>query len=140
MSDLSDVLHAVELGSAPIVEECTLPLLEVRRAQRLIGEVVAVALALTDEVHKVVTAVGIALIEDDAHIARLARGVKAEIIELLHHLTLVDVLIQAALGVRAAVLAEGVGQLREVILGLVALRPALEQDGSFFNVTMEGSA
>ena len=72
-----------------------------------------------------VAAVGIALIEDHAHIARLARGVKAEVIELLHHLTLVDVLIQAALGVRAAVLAEGVGQLREVILGLVALRPAL---------------
>ena len=72
-----------------------------------------------------VAAVGIALVKDDVHIARLARGVKAEIIELLHHLTLVDVLIQAALGVRAAVLAEGVGQLREVIFGLVALRPAL---------------
>ena len=74
MSDLSDVLHAVELGSAPVIEERTLPLLEVRRAQRLIGEVVAVALALTDEVHQVVAAVGIALVKDDVHIARLARG------------------------------------------------------------------
>ena len=72
-----------------------------------------------------VAAVGIALIEDDAHVTRLARGVKAEIVELLHHLALVDVLIQAALGVRAAVLAEGIGQLCEVVLGLAALRPAL---------------
>ena len=66
-----------------------------------------------------VPGVAAALAVDDAGVTGLVTG-KAEVVELLNHLPLGDVLIQAAVGVGAFVLGILVCELGEAVLGLVA--------------------
>ena len=68
----------------------------------------------------------IAVVFHDAGIARLAALVEAPVVEPGDHLVLVNLLIQAAVGVGAGVVRQLVGQGREALLGGVAVLPGLE--------------
>ena len=78
-----------------------------------VNGVVIIIFANAYKVHKVIAVIG----SDDLNIALFACRVEAPIFKFLDHLTLLDILVQSAVGFGAGIFAVCKGKVAEVVLG-----------------------
>ncbi|CAN3994839.1 Thymidylate kinase, partial [Dysosmobacter welbionis] len=111
-----------------LLRSIALGLLLVERIHGVIDQIcghldLPVGLVIAHEVHDVVAG---ALVVNDAGVAGLAGGIEAPVVELRHHLALIDLLIQAAGGVGPGILGVLIGQRGKGVLGGVAGLPLVQ--------------